>query len=136
MLSPKQFAASLREISAISRQQGFELLFIDYPLRPASWGEHPHYAKVYLRAGNSDLASFHEIHDRYQAIVRRVAREENIALLATSDLLSRREDPGYGLLDFVHPNRRGAELLASELADTLSALGWLAEGAANAPEKP
>jgi lysophospholipase L1-like esterase len=132
MASPRQFEAVLRRVAALSRERGFDLLFVDYPLRPEAWGEHPHYAKVYRRAGHSDLASFHELHRRYQEVVRRVAAEEGVARFESADLLSDRADPGFGLLDFVHPNRRGAQLLAVGLADFFEASGWLPAPAATA----
>jgi lysophospholipase L1-like esterase len=124
-VDPQRFERNLRRFAAISRESGFHLLLLDYPLRPLAWGEHPHNARVYRPSGHVTLADFHRIHARYQALVRRVAHEEGVALLETRRVFARRDDPLYGEWDFVHPNALGAAELARLVLDELVALGWV-----------
>jgi len=126
-VAPARFAADLRRFAELARQHRFHLLFIDYPLRPLDWGEHPHDVRVYRPAGQASLADFHALHARYQALLQSVATEEGVPLLRTRDAFGRRADPLFGEWDFVHPNERGARELARLLLAKLAALDWLPE---------
>jgi len=135
-VDPQRFERNLRRFAEISRERGFHLLLLDYPLRPLAWGEHPHNAKVYRTSGHATLAGFHRIHARYQALLRRVAQEEGVALLETGQVFARRDNPLYGEWDFVHPNALGATELARLVLDELVALGWVHLPSTTSGESP
>jgi lysophospholipase L1-like esterase len=124
-VDPERFERNLRRFAEISRERGFHLLLLDYPLRPLAWGEHPHYKRVYRPSGHGSLAGFHRVHARYQDRVRRVARDEGVAILETEPSFVRSEEPLHGAWDFVHPNARGATVLAQRILDELADLGWI-----------
>jgi lysophospholipase L1-like esterase len=128
-VAPDRFEADLRRFVELAREHRFQLLLLDYPLRPLAWGEHPHHAKVYRPSGQTSLAEFHQVHARYQAVVRSVAAREGIPLLATGEEFGARVEPLFGDLDFVHPNAHGARVLAKLLREQLGLLGWIPEPA-------
>ena len=132
----ERFERNLRRFAEISRERGFHLLLLDYPLRPLAWGEHPHHARVYRASGHATLAGFHRTHARYQAVVSRVAQEEGVALLETRRVFARRDNPLYGEWDFVHPNALGATELARLVLDELVALGWVHLPSTTSGESP
>jgi lysophospholipase L1-like esterase len=124
-VAPERFERNLQRFAELSRERGFHLLFVDYPLRPLAWGEHPHFKRVYGPSGHGSLAGFHAVHARYQGITRRVAAEEGVAFLETGHAFARRSEPLHGEWDFVHPNERGSVVLAQLVLDELVDRGWI-----------
>jgi lysophospholipase L1-like esterase len=124
-VSPERFASNLRRLHEVLRDRGSETLFLDYPLRPQSWGRFPDdviYAKM---TGAKDVDTLYRNHDRYQSILAEVAREEDLNWLQTASALTQRKDRFFGANDPVHLNGAGAEALAEQVADAIEARGWI-----------
>jgi lysophospholipase L1-like esterase len=125
LVSPDRFAADLRRMAALSRDEGFELLLLDYPLRPRHLGEHERHRQVVAEYGRSSVAEFYAVHEQYQSIVARVSREESIPLLLSAKVFDERGGEYFGETDFVHPNAAGSAELGRRIADEIERLGWI-----------
>jgi len=124
-VSPAQFEYNLRRLDEISREHGIHLLLIDYPLRPADWGEFSTDPIIAAMAGAESLAQVRADHEAYQAIVREVAGERQIPLLSTAAEFARPDPPLFSTIDPVHPNARGIEALADAVLNELIRRRWL-----------
>lgn len=125
------FARNLRRFAEIAREQGFHLLFIDYPLRAIERGESPgDDGKIvnYAMLGARSLAELHQLHALGQEISRRVATREGVPWLETGPALHASPVPTFSDYDLVHPNEAGASLLGRLIFDELVDLGWLPGG--------
>ncbi len=124
-VSLERFESNLHRFAEISRAEGIHLLFLDYPLRPLFYGTRPSEHGLIARSEAKDLEALHRLHGEYQAVLRRVAQEEEVPLLETTENLHRSDPPRFGETDFVHPNNHGALALAKLLREKLITLGWI-----------
>lgn len=125
-VSVKRFEANLHRFAEVGRKKGIHVLFLDYPLRPLSWGKKiPSRHVVIRRSGQKDLKELYQVHERYRQAIRKVSREEHIPLLETAEQLHGLDPHGYGDLDFAHPNHHGSREIARLLREKLIELGWV-----------
>lgn len=119
------FRRNLLAFAEESREHGFRLLLIDYPLRPPRGKDDADArAAAWLYATGKDLRNFYGIHARYQQVVREVSRTADIPLLVTAPALLSPDSPGFSG-DVVHPDARGMERTAELLYQALERRGWL-----------
>jgi lysophospholipase L1-like esterase len=123
-VSPEQFASNLRRLAEVLRERGSQVLFLDYPLRPRSWGRFPEDSIHAALTGAEDVDALYRNHAEYQSILSDVAARDGLHRLETRAALTRREDRFFEDSDLVHPNDRGANALAELIATELEARGW------------
>ncbi|MFY9825755.1 MAG: SGNH/GDSL hydrolase family protein [Thermoanaerobaculia bacterium] len=131
--TPERFAANLRRFVAVARERGYKLLFVDYPLRALERGESIDTETPYGLLGVESLDELHRLHGSYQEVLRRVTAEEGALLADTGAVLQACPEETFSDYDLVHPNDRGAELIARTLLDRIEAEGWLGAPAASGP---
>ena len=124
-VSLDRFEANLRRFAEVGRKEGIRVLFLDYPLRPLSWGKIPPGNVLIKRGGQKDLRGLYQEHAKYQEAISRVAREEQIPLLETVERLHDLKPHAYGDLDFPHPNDHGSREIARLLREKLIELSWI-----------
>jgi len=122
-----EFAQALTTFAELSREYGFHLLLIDYPLGAASNSD-PAALKMAHFYGEPGVVALYRTHHRYQEAVRVLATRQRIPLLVTEPRLTGDRNPGFGD-DFVHPNAIGMETTAALLYDELVRTGWLGDAA-------
>jgi lysophospholipase L1-like esterase len=123
-----EFAKNLRRFAELGRERGFELLFLDYPLRSVERGESPgDEGRIvgYAMLGAPSLEALHALHDTGQEIARRVATREGVPWVETEAELRASSEPTFSDHDLVHPNEFGARIIGRILFDALVGLGWL-----------
>lgn len=121
----ERFERNLRRFAEIARHRGFRLLFMDYPLRPAEWGESPTDARIFRLSGAADGAELRSLHAQFQGVLRDVAQSEGVPLLESRAAFHVRMAERFTRGDLVHPNAAGARKLAQLLRDRLVELTWL-----------
>ncbi len=122
--SPDRFERELHRFVKVAERNDIRLLFMDYPIRPIERGESPGVNDAII-LGVKNLEELHRDHDRYQGILKRVARETGTPLLVTSEACAADGGRCFGDFDLVHPNRTGVRLIAELLYQELQSLGWL-----------
>ena len=122
----ESFAYNLRRMSEVADSDGFELLFVDYPLRdialPTALGND---MKQMLFNRAPTLVRLHEKHDDYMQIGEEVAMQLQRPWLKSAAAFASARPPAFSAYDFVHPNPDGQRLLARLLFDEMRARGWL-----------
>jgi lysophospholipase L1-like esterase len=124
----ERFARNLRRFAELGRERGFDLLFLDYPLRSVERGESPgDEGRIvgYAMLGAPTLEELHALHDTGQEIARRVATREGVAWVETRRALRASPQPSFSDYDLVHPNEFGARIIGRILFDALVERGWL-----------
>jgi len=121
----ERFEANLRRFVEVARQRGYKLLFLDYPLRPIERGESLDTETPYDLLGVQNLPELHRLHGSYQEVLRRVTAEEGALLAETTAVLRACPEDTFSDYDLVHPNDRGAELIARTILTRIAAEGWL-----------
>lgn len=124
-VSLPELERNLRRYAELSREHGFRLLFLDYPLAPPGPLPEVDRNMLVMLSGAPDVESLYRDHARYQAALRAVAADEDVPLLESAPLFRRSASTLYSPYDVVHPNGAGARALARLLLDELTALGWL-----------
>ena len=114
----ERFEETLTSMIARTRAQHATVLLLDYPLRPLAQGLRATAALPFLGAA-STLEELHERHARYQEALRTVAQREGVPLVETASALAHTERPVFSDADLVHPNARGAAVIARQLARAL-----------------
>jgi lysophospholipase L1-like esterase len=120
-----RYESNLHRFAEISRRHGIHLLFIDYPLRPLGWGVFPSDAERVETGGYESVADIHVVHERYHAVLRRVAEDEGVPIVESARRLRERPPSSFTTVDIVHPNQRGARVLGESIAEKIQELGWL-----------
>ena len=124
----ERFESNLRRFAEVSRRHGIRLLFIDYPLRPLSWGTFPSDEERVETGHYESVQDIHVVHEQYHAVLRRVAEEEGVPMVESTRRLRKRPPPSFTTVDIVHPNETGARVVGESIAEKLDELGWLAGG--------
>ncbi len=121
---PVRFEENLRRFVALARERHIHLAFLDFPYRPIERGPTPgeHFPNTHAVGS---LEALHVLHDRYQAIVARVAQESGTPLVRTEDALRASPVATFSDYDVTHPNGAGYAIIGRELYRELRALGWL-----------
>lgn len=115
-----RFAANLRDFAELSREHGFALLFIDYPIGSHDDAAHRiHLGRLARISGEASAEALVARHERYQEILAARAGELGIPLLRSAEALRASTVPVFEPQDPVHPNPAGASLLARLLLDEL-----------------
>ena len=135
-VSIDEYRRNLERFTEESRRRDVRLLFLHLPLRPLARGDNeplfpgetPPPLSIY---GVNSLEELHEVHDRFRDITREVAEFHDTPMLDVSDGFRefRELNPEgelYSAYDLVHPNARGAAVIARLLEGRLVSLGWLA----------
>jgi|GEM_PF-3262936 len=129
-----EYERHLALLAAEARARAAKLLFLSIPLRPLELGENetaaPNRALYYAMLGARDLEDLHRVNARYRDALAAVAAREGVPLLDGDAAFRawRARHPGEALFsseDLVHPNRRGADVLAASVLARLRELGWL-----------
>lgn len=127
---PQELEYNLGRFAELSREHGFHLLFLDYPLRGLERGESPGDegdVVLYAMLGARNLAELHRVHRDAQSVVRLTAEREGVPWLETAPFLVGSDPLSYSDYDLVHPNETGARTIARLLLARLEELGWLPE---------
>jgi len=124
-VEPARFAANLRRFAELAREHGFRLLLLDYPLAPAGATAPDDLELFVWLAGARGPAELYADHAAYQEMLARVALEEEIPFLASSQLLRDSPMSLFEATDPVHLNRAGALALGQLLHHELESRGWL-----------
>lgn len=116
--SSKRFKTNLERMIELGRQHDAEVIFIDYPIPVLEKKDREDRQARYGRA------RFHLI-PKLQAIVHSVALFNGVELLETRQPLLAGAAELFDKRDLVHPNERGAALIADLLFEKLQSLDWL-----------
>ena len=122
-----EFMENIERFTEAARERNIKLLFIDYPLRDRRTMLTPGERKVARLYGANTLPEISESHQAYQDIILELAKTEGVPVVDTLPA-SKSSEQDYFLFtkyDFVHPNRRGARIIAERLYEKLTVLGWL-----------
>jgi lysophospholipase L1-like esterase len=122
-VSPEQYAANLRRIVELGREQGAEVWLLTSP-RNESPDEQ---ARQRLAHRNKlEYEDLVRVHDEYNDIVRRVGRETGSLVVDMDKVYDRyRDAPIFLPTDVVHPAQGGQNLEAETLYTALVRRGWV-----------
>ena len=126
-VSPLEFENNLELFIKEARERGIRILFIDTPMSAPK--------TLTLKAekffteytGTGSMEELREIHEEYQAIIKKVTESENVPLLETKDQFNELNQTVFSRNDLIHPNDKGARLIGELLYEKLIELGWLNE---------
>jgi lysophospholipase L1-like esterase len=121
----ERFEANLHRFAEVARRRRWKLLVLDYPLRPIERGESRDTETPFFLLGAADLADLHRLHATYQDALRRVVAAEGLALVETGAAFRACHEEVWSDYDLIHPNDRGAELIARQLVASMEREGWL-----------
>lgn len=114
--SLERFEQDLERFVELSRERGFRLLMLDYPLRPLERGESlDEHESAYPLMGVEDLPELHRVHAPFQATIRKVAARSGTPFIDTETACLASAERCYNDYDLVHPNGFGARLIADRL---------------------
>lgn len=111
-----EFERDLHRLVAAARDMGARPLFLDFPYRPVDQGSWRGEPLPNESTEARSLDELHAIHARYQAVVARVAADEQAPLVRTA--------PSFTDFDNSHPNAAGLREIAQRLRAALRELGW------------
>lgn len=120
-----EFRGNLERFVEIARTHHVHLLFIDYPLRPLTWGIFEVDGFFLALEGLPDMEALHARHAEYQDVLRDLATRESVPLLETGPALLESASPVFTVADPLHLTPAGARIVAELLLEELVDLGWL-----------
>lgn len=123
-----EFKENVSRIIDAARDNGIDLLIVDYPLRDSSTGLHKQERYLTWYYGAETLLEFHKKHGAYQNALSEIATERGVKVVDIQSLLPGLQEPYHSEYDFVHPDSNGARITALEVYLTLQELGWLENG--------
>ena len=106
---PERYRRNLERIIEVARRRGIRVLLLDYPLAPVAQDAEVEADRRSMRRELAKLGN----------IARAVSGEQNVPLLETGARFAAHERPLFDEADFIHPNHRGAEVLARLIAERL-----------------
>jgi len=131
-VDPDEYEYTLRRFAEVSRQHGVRLVFLIQALRPVEQGDSLPLSSdqprqdPYAVVGARDLADLHRLAGEYAAVVRRVAADTGTPVAdAAAAFAARRGELLFGAYDVIHPNPRGAAVIARTVYATLHDIGAL-----------
>jgi lysophospholipase L1-like esterase len=120
-----QFEENLHRFVTIARERDVRLAFVDFPYREIERGLSPDETLPNALQPARTLSELHASHDRYQAVVARVAARTGTPLVRTLDAMRTAAEPTFTDYDLSHPNAAGYGVIARRLYEDLRGLGWL-----------
>jgi len=122
-----EFKKNLELFIKEARERDIRILFIDSPISgqeilPLKANK---FYTEYTGAGN--IEELREMHNDYQAILKSVAKAENVPILETKEQFNELGHTVFSRNDLIHPNERGAQLIGELLYQKFQELGWLNE---------
>jgi lysophospholipase L1-like esterase len=121
---PAAYERNLHRFVEIAHAAGVRLVFLDFPYREMSRGLSPGETLPNPLQAVRSIEELHAVHDQYQEIMRRVARESGTPVVET--LTALRATPGtFTDYDLSHPSGTGYRVIARRLYDELVRLGYL-----------
>jgi len=126
-----RFERDLRRFEQISRDEGFTLVLLDYPLRDPARGASKGLSDVDRRIMGTDSgAELNALHDRWQARQAEVAQELGVILVETGPECIEAAGRCFSDFDRVHPSEFGHRLIAHRLVNRLIREGLLERSSA------
>jgi lysophospholipase L1-like esterase len=121
---PPDYERNLRRFVHVARSNGIRIVFLDFPYREIERGLSPGEVLPNPLQAVHSIEELHAVHDQYQEIMRRVARETGTPIVET--LTALRATPGaFTDYDLSHPSGAGYRVIARRLYDELVRLGYL-----------
>jgi lysophospholipase L1-like esterase len=121
---PPEYERNLRRFVTIARAHGIRIVFLDFPYREIERGLSPREVLPNPMQAVRSIEELFAVHDHYQDIMRRVARETGTPVVETLSAL--RATPGaFTDYDLSHPSGTGYRVIARRLYDELVRLGYL-----------
>lgn len=119
--TPDQYEANLRTLIRVARGDGAKVFLVDYPLRPSSIppASMEGYLKNLQKMRLTSHAAYIEDHERYMARLEVVARSTGATVIRTRHRLEDPKEDAYSGWDQAHPNKRGMQIVAEEIAKVL-----------------
>ncbi len=133
---PEEFAFGLRLIVQEARARGVIPILATAPagVLTEKFRRSEAYAPMMRSLGYTSAEEVFRVHRRYNAIVRRVAREEHAPLLdLDAAFAARGRGRFFGPTEIIHPNRRGNALIAELTLEELRRLRVVPAGPAALP---
>ena len=121
----EEFERNLHRLIETARGMGANPLLLDFPYRPIDQGPWQGEALPNSTTEARNLEELHAIHDRYQVVVERVARETGVPFVATAPALRAQPVRTFTDFDNSHPNAAGLHETGVQLLDALVRLGWV-----------
>jgi lysophospholipase L1-like esterase len=115
--SDERFRRNLERIIELGDAHGFRVLLLDYPLPEPKPSAPP------LRAERQRQKR--QAVGRLMPLLYEAAARGGVPVVDTREAFAQHPERLFNKTDFVHPNARGAELIAERIFEELLALGWL-----------
>ncbi len=126
-VTQQEFKKNLELFIKEARGRDIRILFIDSPLsgqKILPLRVNKFYTEY---TGASNIEEMREMHNEYQAILKSVAKSEEVPILETEDQFKELNQTVFSRNDLIHPNHKGAQLIGELLYEKLVELGWLTE---------
>lgn len=144
---PEEFVFNLRLMVEEARSHRAIPILMNAPaagIARESYRRHKEFTLFLKGTGYASDADIFRVHQRYNALVAQVAREENVPFIdLDAAFKARGREQFFALTELTHPNEAGNSLIAEMVLDELVRLGIVVAGpqnrsrpAARIPQKP
>lgn len=119
--TPDQYEHNLRTLISMANNDGAKVFLVDYPIRPPSIppASKAEYLKHLSGMKIASHEAYVELHEKYMQRMETVAKSTGTQVIRTRQRLEDPKENAYSGWDQVHPNKRGMQIIAEEVAKVL-----------------
>ena len=120
--TPDQYEYNLQTLINIANNDGTKVFLVDYPIRPssippASKAAYLKQVKIQLRLKSHQ--AYIELHEKYMQRMENIAKSTGTQIIRTRHRLEDPKEKAFSGWDAQHPNNRGMQIIAEEIAKVL-----------------
>ena len=120
--TPDQYEYNLQTLINIANNDGTTVFLVDYPLRPlgippASKADYLKHLKLITKLKSH--AAYIELHEKYMQRMENIAKSTGTQIIRTRYRLEDPKEKAFSGWDQQHPNKRGMQIIAEEIAKVL-----------------
>jgi len=121
--TPDQYEYNLQTLITTANNDGIKVFLVDYPLRPlgippASEADDLKHLKLIMNLKSH--AAYIELHEKYMQRMETIAKSTGTQIIRTEHQLEDPKEKAFSRWDQVHPNKRGMQIIAEEIAKVLN----------------
>ena len=127
----EEYYYNLHRFIQVIRNNGVHLLFLNMGLRDIEIGDslpamNNDNIDIYPLLGVKNLKELHSQYKKYQGVVNKIAKAENIPVADAVKIFSDYQgEPLFSLYDLVHVNIKGAQVIAETVQQKIIKLKWI-----------
>ena len=120
--TPDQYEYNLKTLITTANNDGIKVFLVDYPLRPSSIppASGADYRKSLKRVQVKSHAAYIELHEKYMQRMETIVKSTGTQIIRTRHRLEDPKENAFSGYDAQHPNNRGMQIIAEEIAKVLN----------------